>query len=62
MAGTLSWDVDTQYDFMRADGKLYLPDAEQIMPQLEQLTDQAYRAATHVTIDEIIDLSCESVL
>jgi len=24
------WDVDTQVDFMHADGKLYVPDAEAI--------------------------------
>ena len=34
-------DVDTQYDFMRKDGKLYVPDAEQIEPNLERLTDLA---------------------
>jgi nicotinamidase/pyrazinamidase len=48
MAGTLFWDVDTQYDFMRADGKLYVPEAEQIIPQLKQLTDHAHRAGIPV--------------
>jgi nicotinamidase/pyrazinamidase len=48
MAGTLFWDVDTQYDFMRADGKLYVPDAEQIIPQLQHLTDQAHRAGIRI--------------
>ncbi len=42
MTGLIFWDVDTQYDFMRADGKLYVPDAEQIIPQLAQLTRQAH--------------------
>ncbi|MBI1968887.1 cysteine hydrolase [Candidatus Woesearchaeota archaeon] len=36
--GLLFWNVDTQYDFMRPDGKLYVPDAEQIEPNLEYLT------------------------
>ena len=44
MPGTLFWDVDTQFDFMHADGKLYVPDAEQIIPRLKQLTDHAHRA------------------
>ena len=48
MAGTLFWDVDTQYDFMRADGKLYVPDAEQIIPRLKQLTDHAHQAGIRV--------------
>jgi nicotinamidase-related amidase len=34
MARVIFWDVDTQYDFMRADGKLYVPDAEHIIPNL----------------------------
>ena len=42
MAGVIFWDVDTQYDFMRADGKLYVPDAEQIIPNLKRLTDCAH--------------------
>lgn len=36
------WDVDTQYDFMRADGKLYVPDSEAIIPVLKRLTDHAH--------------------
>ncbi len=36
------WDVDTQYDFMKADGKLYVPDAEQLIPNLKRLTDFAH--------------------
>jgi nicotinamidase/pyrazinamidase len=36
------WDVDTQVDFMRADGKLYVPDSESIIPVLGKLTDFAH--------------------
>ena len=36
------WDVDTQYDFMKADGRLYVPDAEQLIPNLKKLTDYAH--------------------
>jgi len=42
MARIIFWDVDTQYDFMKADGKLYVPDAEQIIPNLKKLTDYAH--------------------
>jgi nicotinamidase-related amidase len=42
MAGVVFWDVDTQYDFMHADGKLYVPAAEQIIPNLRRLTDFAH--------------------
>ena len=48
MSGTIFWDVDTQYDFMRADGKLYVPAAEQIIPRLEQLTDHAHRSGIRI--------------
>ncbi len=37
----LFWNVDTQIDFMKADGKLYVQDAEQIEPILEKLTKLA---------------------
>lgn len=36
------WDVDTQVDFMRPDGKLYVGGAETIMPNLAALTDFAH--------------------
>lgn len=37
----LFWDVDTQIDFMRPDGKLYVPEAEQIESNLERLSRAA---------------------
>jgi nicotinamidase/pyrazinamidase len=37
----LFWDVDTQIDFMQADGKLYVPDAEAIEPNLARLSHLA---------------------
>lgn len=40
---TLFWDVDTQYDFLRADGKLYVPGSEEIIPLLGRLTRHAHR-------------------
>lgn len=40
---TLFWDVDTQYDFMHADGKLYVPGSEEIIPVLKRLTQHAHR-------------------
>jgi nicotinamidase/pyrazinamidase len=41
MPGLLFWDVDTQYDFMFSDGKLYVPGAEDILPALAKLTRHA---------------------
>src|SRR3989339_460088 len=35
------YDVDTQNDFMNADGALYVPAAELIKPALAKLTDYA---------------------
>jgi nicotinamidase/pyrazinamidase len=37
------WDVDTQHDFMHADGKLYVPGSEEIIPVLGRLTAYAHR-------------------
>lgn len=42
MSGTLFWDVDTQYDFMMPDGRLYVPGSEEIIPALRRLTDYAH--------------------
>lgn len=36
------WDVDTQHDFMRADGLLYVAGSEEIAPVLHALTDYAH--------------------
>ena len=41
MAELIFWDVDTQYDFMMPDGKLYVPGAEKIIPRLKALTEFA---------------------
>jgi nicotinamidase/pyrazinamidase len=45
------WDVDTQYDFMRADGKLYVPGSEEIIPRLEQLTSFAHQNRVPIVAD-----------
>jgi nicotinamidase/pyrazinamidase len=37
MSGPLLWDVDTQVDFVRADGKLPVPDAEAAAPAMARL-------------------------
>jgi nicotinamidase/pyrazinamidase len=42
MPRVIFWDVDTQYDFMHADGKLYVPEAERIIGNLKRLTDYAH--------------------
>ncbi|HET7603452.1 MAG TPA: cysteine hydrolase family protein [Gemmatimonadales bacterium] len=44
----LFWDVDTQYDFMRQDGCLYVPDSESIIPTLKRLTDYAHAHGTPI--------------
>ncbi len=41
MAKTIFWDVDTQYDFMMRDGKLYVQGAEGIARNLKALTEFA---------------------
>lgn len=48
MPGVIFWDVDTQHDFMLADGKLYVPDAEAIIPNLRRLSDHAHRHGIRV--------------
>ena len=37
MSGRLLWDVDTQVDFIRPDGKLPVPDAEDAVPAMARL-------------------------
>jgi nicotinamidase/pyrazinamidase len=42
MTRLIFWDVDTSYDFMRADGKLYVPGSEEIIPAIRDLTNFAH--------------------
>lgn len=42
------WEVDTQADFMLPDGKLYVPGAERLIPNIQRLTDAA--RAGHVLL------------
>jgi len=35
------WEVDTQADFMLPHGKLYVPGAERLLPNIRRLTDAA---------------------
>jgi nicotinamidase/pyrazinamidase len=39
---TICWDVDTQVDFMMASGRLAVPGAEAIIPNLQALTNWAH--------------------
>jgi nicotinamidase/pyrazinamidase len=41
MSGRIFWDVDTQHDFMKADGRLYVPGSEEIIPFLAVLREYA---------------------
>jgi nicotinamidase/pyrazinamidase len=42
MTKLIFWDVDTLYDFMKSDGKLYVPASEEIIPALRELTNFAH--------------------
>jgi nicotinamidase-related amidase len=48
MTRLIFWDVDTLYDFMRQDGKLYVAGSEDIIPLVGALTDFAH--ARHIPI------------
>ncbi|MGA8762907.1 MAG: isochorismatase family cysteine hydrolase [Candidatus Sulfotelmatobacter sp.] len=41
MAHPILWEVDPQADFMLPGGKLYVPGAEKLLPNLRRLTDAA---------------------
>ena len=42
MTKLVFWDVDTQRDFMKSDGKLYVAGSEGIIPAVKALTDFAH--------------------
>ena len=42
--GLVLWGVDAQADFMLPEGKLYVPGAEKIIPNLNRLVEQARQA------------------
>lgn len=44
----ICWDVDTQVDFIMANGKLAVPGAEAILPNLAALTDWAHRSGIRI--------------
>ena len=45
------WDVDTQADFMLPGGKLYVPGAEKLIPNLKRLTDAARQGRVFILGD-----------
>lgn len=42
MPRLIFWDVDTQYDFMMSDGRLYVSGSEELLDTLERLTGYAH--------------------
>jgi nicotinamidase/pyrazinamidase len=45
------WDVDTQADFMLPGGKLYVPGAEKLIPNLNRLTEAARQERVFIVGD-----------
>ncbi len=48
MNSVICWDVDTQVDFIMSTGKLAVPGAEALIPQLRLLTDWAHQHAVRI--------------
>lgn len=42
MTKLVFWDVDTQHDFMKSEGKLYVAGSEKVIPALKALSDFAH--------------------
>jgi nicotinamidase/pyrazinamidase len=59
---TILWDVDTQVDFMRPEGKLYVPRADEAAPNMRRLVE-AGRAAgiPHVASADDHELTDEEI-
>ncbi len=58
MGKLIFWDVDTQYDFMMPDGKLYVPGAETLADNLSSLT--LYARSHGIQICGSVDYHLES--
>lgn len=48
------WEVDTQADFMRPGGKLYVPGAEKLLPNMQLLTDAARQGRVFLVSDACV--------
>jgi nicotinamidase/pyrazinamidase len=48
------WDVDPQVDFMLPGGKLYVPGAEKLIPNLERLTDAGRQGRVFIIGDACV--------
>ncbi|UCF15287.1 MAG: isochorismatase family protein [Phycisphaerales bacterium] len=48
---TVFWDVDTQFDFMRPEGKLYVPGAETIIDKVSEVRRFALDAGYSIIAD-----------
>src|SRR2546425_390431 len=59
MARVIFWDVDTQYDFMHADGKLYVPEAERVIANLKRLTDYAHSHGIDIVLYGVATDVCD---
>jgi nicotinamidase/pyrazinamidase len=50
------WEVDTQVDFMRPGGKLYVRGAEKLLPNIKRLTDVARQGRVFLVSDACVHL------
>jgi nicotinamidase/pyrazinamidase len=48
------WEVDTQVDFMLPGGRLYVPGAEKLLPELRRLTDAARHGEVFLVSDACV--------
>jgi nicotinamidase/pyrazinamidase len=56
------WDVDTQVDFVRAEGKLAVPDAESALPAMARLVAAARAAGVpHVASADDHELTDDEI-
>jgi nicotinamidase/pyrazinamidase len=50
------WEVDTQVDFLRPGGKLYVPGAEKLLPNLTRLVDAARAGQVFLMSDACVHM------